>query len=469
MKTFSGHEGGVSSVSLSADYTKIASGSGDWTIRLWDIETGKCYHTIGYGDTVDHVRFSPTNPQYFISISENQIQQWNTNGNSIKPPFDGSHVSFSSDGTQFVSYHDKTVTVHDSSTGATVIEFQMAESAGYSCSFSPDSRFIAVAAGRTVYCWNITNSKPQLAETFIGHTNNITSLLFSSPTTLVSASIDKSIKFWHIGTQPADPTMPDLKPTSIPSAPIESITLQTKDSVIITSDSDGIVKTWDISTGVNKTSFQTPFRSCSRDIQLINNRLILVWFADKMCHVWDVGSRRQLLEFHQNPKLTITVRKPTIWTPPPGNKTPMGGKMLGNLRISGDGLRIFYKNFHFIQVWSIQTGEVVGDLESYAGPTLTVSGSKVWVYGSQSKYQGWDFGISGSIPTQLHGMPSLSNGSILWDPSQGRIKNAVTGGTIFQLSGRFANPTDVQCDDSYLVAGYESGEILILELKHVPP
>ena len=34
-----------------------------------------------------------------------------------------------------------------------------------------------------------------------------------------------------------------------------------------------------------------------------------------------------------------------------------------------------------------------------------------------------------------------------------------------QISGRFANPVDVQCDGSYLVAGYRSGEILILNLK----
>ena len=64
-------------------------------------------------------------------------------------------------------------------------------------------------------------------------------------------------------------------------------------------------------------------------------------------------------------------------------------------------------------------------------------------------------------------MPTLSNGSLLWDPTQGRIRNAVTGVVIFQLSGRFTNPADVQCDGSHLVAGYSSGEILILNLEDV--
>jgi WD40 repeat protein len=128
------------------------------------------------------------NPQHLISISDNQVWQWDVNGHQTKPPFDGQHVSFSSDGAQFVSCHEKTVTVHNSSSGATVSEFQITDSDAYRCSFSPDSRLVAVAAGRTAYCWNITSSKPQLVETFIGHTEDITSLVFSSPTTLISAS-----------------------------------------------------------------------------------------------------------------------------------------------------------------------------------------------------------------------------------------------------------------------------------------
>ena len=97
--------------------------------------------------------------------------------------------------------------------------------------------------------------------------------------------------------------------------------------------------------------------------------------------------------------------------------------------------------------------------------SLIIDGSKVWAHRPQLEYEGWDFGISGSTPTKLSGMPALSNGSLLWDPEQGRFKNAVPGGVIFQLSGRFANPAHVQCDGFYLVAGYGSGGVLILELK----
>ena len=45
--------------------------------------------------------------------------------------------------------------------------------------------------------------------------------------------------------------------------------------------------------------------------------------------------------------------------------------------------------------------------------------------------------------------------------------NPATGEAVFQLSRRFANPVRVQCDDAYLVACYQSGEILILDLTDV--
>jgi hypothetical protein len=99
--------------------------------------------------------------------------------------------------------------------------------------------------------------------------------------------------------------------------------------------------------------------------------------------------------------------------------------------------------------------------------SLIVDGSKVWAHWPQSKYQGWDFGIPGSSPVQLSNIPTLPNGRMLWNPRQTKIKSAATGQVVFQLPERFAKPVDVQCDGFYLVAGYESGEILIVDLRPI--
>ena len=380
------------------------------------------------------------------SISDEKVWQWDANGCQIRPPFDGSHVAFSSDGAQFVSCYGETITVHNSSSGAIVTEFQAAESV-HQCCFSPDNRLVAVAAGKIAYCWDIASSEPQLVGTFIGHTEWIASLIFSSSTTLISASEDRSVKFWQIGAQSTDPPIIDLKPTSLPSVPVKFAHLQSKEGIAITGDSDGVIKAWDVSTGICKISFQTPAKGHYQgDAQQVNGRLIFVWYIDNRIHVWDA----------ENGELLWEVDGP--WA------------NVEDLRISGDGCRVLGLYAPHIWTWSLQTGEVVWKVEiGYTGGSgsLIVDGSKVWVHWSKSNHKGWDFGILGSNPVELSDIPTLPGSNKPWDPNQARIKSPVTGEVVFQLSGRFANPVSVQCDGSHLVAGYQSGEILILDLTDI--
>ena len=445
VKTFFGHTDVVVSVSISTDCTTIASGSGNAPIHLWNTRTGEFHHTIDHG-TLFHVLFSPTDPQYLISISDTGVWQWDANGHPIRSPFNGVDVAFSLDGTQFVSCFEKTITIHNSSSGEILIKFQVDDNV-QQCSFSPDNRLIAIAVGKTAYCWDITTSEPQLVETLIGHASRIVSLVFSSPTTLISASQDNLIKFWPIRAQSTVPAIIDLQPTPIPLAPIESITLQSKEGIAISSDSDGVIKAWDITTGICKASFQTPVKaSHKRDTQLVNGRMICIQYGDGKICVQDA----------ENGELLQEVDIP--WD------------SIHDLKISGDGSRIFGLYAPFVWAWSLQTGEVVGKMEiEYQGPTasLTVDGSKVWVRSYHSDYKGWDFGTPGSTPEELSGMPLFSGPYRLWDPNQARIKNPATGKVIFQLPRIPANLGCVQCDGSYLVAGYQSGEVLILNLTNV--
>ena len=103
-------------------------------------------------------------------------------------------------------------------------------------SFSPNGRLIAIAVGRTIHVWDITSSNPCIIETFVGHSDNITSFAFSSPSSLISSSNDNSAKFWQIGTSLSDLAMTTLQSTSLASTPIKSITLQTKDGIAISCD-----------------------------------------------------------------------------------------------------------------------------------------------------------------------------------------------------------------------------------------
>ena len=225
IKTFHGHNAWVFSVSISADCTRIASGSKDETICLWDIQTGECHCVLKQQDWVDAVCFSPIDPQHLLFISDNKVWQLDINDHQTLPIFDGSNVAFSLDGTQVALWDGEIVTVQCSNSGEIVTDFEIPDcSNGHFC-FSPDGRLIAVAADDNVYIWDIASGE---VESFIGHTESITSLAFSSPTSLVSSSRDKPVKFWQIGALSTDSVETDSESIPPTLAPIMSITLQAK-------------------------------------------------------------------------------------------------------------------------------------------------------------------------------------------------------------------------------------------------
>ena len=452
IKTFHGHTNHVLSVSISLDRSTVASGSRDRTVRLWDIQTGECRHIIEQQCGVRCVRFSPTDPQHLMFVPGDKVWQWDINGHQLEPVYDGSYFAFSLDGNQFVSCKGTTVTVQNSDSGTVVAKFCVANRDFSCCCFSSDGRLVAGAADSAIYIWDITSSNPHLIETFVGHTNLISTLAF--PSSLISVSRDRSIKFWQIGVSSTNPTVADTTSTPPTSASIESVTLQVRDGIVISSDSAGVVKIWDISTGLHKASFQTPAKGYTyRDVQLIQGKLVLVWRKDLKTHIWD--AEKDEFQIVATPEFSAN-----------------------GLRISGDGSKIFIPSKNFIQAWSMQTGETMGKVELKGDPYLDplyVDGSRIWVCFEDTPTQGWDFGNPGSPPiplsgTSLNGRPHLKfiHGT-KWENGPARVEDAVTGKEVFRLRGRYAKPTEVQWDGRYLVAGYKSGEMLILDFKHMLP
>ena len=450
VKTFYGHTYQVLSVSISSDCTRIASGSHDWSICLWGIQTGECRHIINQQDSVQHVSFSPIDSGHLISIISGKIYQHNISGHQTGPVYDGNHISFSPDHTKLALCNRGIVTVQNYNSGTIAAKFILTRDYAHCCCFSPDGRFIAAAAGKIIYVWDIACSDPCLIETFGGHTGGVSSLIFSSSSCLVSAADDKSVRFWKIGASLTDLVVTDTESALSTSASIESVSLQARDGIAISSDSAGVVKTWDISTGLCKASFQTPAQGGSwRDVQLADDKLILAWYKNEQILIWDTGKGELLQTLDE------------AWC-------------IG-LRISGDGSKLFCLNDRVLKAWEMWTWKYAGEVrleenEAYLDPFCPRS-SKIWFKYQNKPTQGWDFGTSDSPPVPLSKTlterPHLDFIGSHWEQtgSPPWIKDIVTGKGIFQLSGRYAEFHNVQWNGQYLVAGYESGEVVILDFN----
>ena len=425
IKTFHGHKDWVWAVSISPDCTMIASGSHDEKICLWDVGTGECCHIIdGHKGSVKFISFSPRNPQLLISASRDYtIQQWNTiTGHQIGPTYEGDKVVLSPDGTCFVSWREATATVQNFDPGVVIAKLQPSLNHFQYCCFSPDSKLVAGSTAYTIHVWDITGSDPFLIETLVGHTGFINTLSFSS--TLISSSDDKSIKFWQISTSSTEstPSTPD---------PIMSVHLQASNGIAIAFNEGGEVSVWDLSTGLFKDGLLSLARPQNqRDAQLIDGKLIFVWCTPKKIHICRPMKETQTMDAISDFSTT-------------------------RLRVSEDGSKVFLLDHNYIRALSIRTGEVVGEVWLEGGKLsnnpLVVDGSRVWVHYKDSQTQGWDFGISDSTPIQLSIPPpdlnrprlDLIDGTKSESTGTSRIKDTVTGKEIFQLVGRYANPTTV--------------------------
>ena len=454
IKTFHGHTGQVLSVSISQNCAVIASGSMDETIRLWNVQTGECCCVIdGHNDCINSVSFSPTSSQLLISASnDNTVYQWDINGHQIGSTYEGYFVAFSSDGIHFISWGGLVATVWDSDSGKAVVKLQSPDNHFECCCFSPDGKFVAGAGYQTIYIWDITSLPPCLIETFTEHTDCITSLTFSS--SLISSSWDQSIKFWQASASSTELVTMDSESILPTSARIRSVSLQSTGGIAISSDSDGVVKTWNILTGLCKASFQTPARGHTyRDTQIIKGRLTFVWLEDGNIHIWDIekGESIQTLDIQT-----------TDWP--------------YDFRISGDGSKVFLLYKESIQAWSIQTGDIVGKVTLKGEPqhdSLIVEGSRVWIFWGDFQIQGWDFGFPGLTPIPLPNTPMdrphlCFIGTRSQHTSVSRIEDIVTGKVVFQLTGRYVRPDMARWDGRYLIACYKS-EVLILDLCYLIP
>ena len=443
VNTFHGHIEVVNSVSISADCTTIASGSSDQTFRLWNIQTGECYCTTKQTAEVTEVHFFPLNSKQLVSVSNDKVWLWNTDGQQIAPACDGSCVTFSFDGTKLAFFNSGVVQVQTSDSGVIVAKFSIPHTDARDCCFFPDGRLIAIATWFAVYVWNITSPDPFIVETFvnIADYNTIEFMRFASPNSLITTSSSGLLRFWQVHTLS---TAPD-----IPNSVIQSITLQAKDGIAISSDSDGVVKIWDLTTGLCNASYQTPAKgSSSRDIRLVDNRLILVWYMTNVFSIWAV-EKEELLK-------TVAIAEEEV---------------LG-LRISENGSTVFYKLVSFLGAIDIQTGNLVGQVEfegeRFVNPFLSIDGSTVWMSSTKND-MGWNFKISDSFSLESCIAPLTRCyldfvGGIRWQKTVlPPIEDTITKREFLQLHRRLDNPTDAQWDGQYLVAGYGTGDVLILK------
>lgn len=181
-----GHTNVVISLAFSPDGRYLASGSGDKTVRVWDITARKSVVLPGHRASVCAVAFSPDG-QWLVSASfDKTLRLWEAGSGKLLKEMTGHQESvysaaFSPDGRYIASGSvDGTVRLWNGQTGEFIKELAKQGSTVAALSFSPDGRTLLTGRGAgDNICHTFEVPSGMAIASFSEHTNIVTATAFS--------------------------------------------------------------------------------------------------------------------------------------------------------------------------------------------------------------------------------------------------------------------------------------------------
>ena len=205
LQTFTGHSNWVFSVAYSPDGQTLANGSGDNTIKLWDVKTGNLLQTLkGHSHQVRSVAYRPDGQTLASGSVDRTIKLWNVKtGNLLQTLKGHSHqvrsVAYRPDGQTLASGSiDRTIKLWNVNTGNLLQTLEGHSDWVISVAYSPDGQTVASGSNdNTIKLWNVKTGK--LLQTFTAHSSSVLSVAYSpNGQTVASGSSDNTIKIWRL-------------------------------------------------------------------------------------------------------------------------------------------------------------------------------------------------------------------------------------------------------------------------------
>lgn len=199
-----GHTAPVRTLAFSPKGHFLASGASDKTTRIWDLQTGKEVGSFSsvFGN-VRAVTFAPENEDILVSTGDGgslRLIDWKAKKElkAMKSGFGIIYtVAFSPSGSILATGNSDThIHIWDPISGQQQTRFSGHSKAVLSVAFSPDGALLASgSADSTVRLWDVRTGRER--GVLLGHSGEVTAVAFTQDgATVISAGSDGTVRFW---------------------------------------------------------------------------------------------------------------------------------------------------------------------------------------------------------------------------------------------------------------------------------
>ncbi|OZY87545.1 hypothetical protein CBP51_11410 [Cellvibrio mixtus] len=411
-----GHNGWANTCALSADGRYLVSGSGDASLRLWELSSGECVREfIGHSSGVTSCALS-ADGRYLVSGSgDKSLRLWNLGNGECEREYIGheggvTSCALSADGRYLVSgSNDNSLRLWELSSGECVREFIGHNGGVTSCALSADGCYLVSGSeDASLRLWEL--SSDECVREFIGHDEGVTSCALSvDDRYLVSGSWDRSLRLWELTS--GECVHEFMGHESV----VTSCALSADGRYLVSGSWDESLRLWELSSGECVREFighHNWVLSCALSA---DGRYLVSGFGDASLRLWELSSGECIREFFGH------------------------GVWVGSCALSADGRYLVSGSWNnSLRLWELNSGECVREFTGHERAVTSCALS------ADGRYL-----VSGSWDNSLR----------LWELNSGECVREFTG------HERAVTSCALSADGRYLVSGSRDKSLRLWNLS----